>query len=84
MNLEVSIFAGMADAMGDRDSITVELRDDTFVTAEQLQAHIKETFPEIAALTERSRVVVNESYVADDHIIHSTDRLALIPPVSGG
>lgn len=84
MNLEVSIFAGMADAMGDRDSITIELRDEAVVTAEQLRAHIKENFPEIAVLTERSRVVVNESYVADGHIIHSTDRLALIPPVSGG
>ncbi|MEM9364987.1 MAG: MoaD/ThiS family protein [Planctomycetota bacterium] len=84
MKFEVRIFAGMADTMGNRDSISIELDDASIVTSRLLRETIEEVYPEIAPLAARSRVVVNETYVADDHVLGSSDRLALIPPVSGG
>ncbi len=30
------------------------------------------------------RLAVNQSYVKDDFILHDSDEIALIPPVSGG
>ncbi len=50
----------------------------------KLKEVLKERHPEIGDLLDRVRFAVNEEYVGEDHYLEGNEKVALIPPVSGG
>jgi molybdopterin converting factor small subunit len=78
--LRISLFAGMAAAVGRR---TVELAWDDG-TAAALRSRLAVEFPAIAPLLARSTVAIGDAYVADDARVPCGVDVAIIPPVSGG
>lgn len=50
----------------------------------QLRNFLIEKYPEIEPLLRMVRFAVNEEYVDDNHLLEGWERVALIPPVSGG
>ncbi|WP_461832101.1 molybdopterin converting factor subunit 1 [Aquifex sp.] len=50
----------------------------------ELKEVLKEKYPQIESILESVKFAVNEEYVDDDFKIKKGDRVALIPPVSGG
>lgn len=78
--MRVSLFAGLADAAGERE-LTLDWAGGT---AGQFKRLLAATRPEIAALVERSSVAVGTSYRCDDDPLAAGESVALIPPVSGG
>ena len=78
--LRVSLFAGMAEAVGRR---SVELAWEEG-TASALRVRLASEFPAIAALLARSAVAIGDAYVLDDALVPGGADVAIIPPVSGG
>lgn len=54
------------------------------MTAGALLDQLSEEFPRLARVRPVTMIMVNESYVDGDHLLHDGDEVALIPPVSGG
>lgn len=50
----------------------------------KLREVLKERHPEVAEIINRVKFAVNEEYVSEDHRIEGDERIAIIPPVSGG
>jgi molybdopterin synthase sulfur carrier subunit len=50
----------------------------------KLREYLKELYPEVSPIIERVKFAVNEEYVDDDYTLEGDERVALIPPVSGG
>ncbi|WP_457599926.1 molybdopterin converting factor subunit 1 [Hydrogenivirga sp.] len=53
-------------------------------SVEKLRETLKERYPEVAELLDRVKFAVNEEYVDDTYEIKGDERVAIIPPVSGG
>jgi CTP:molybdopterin cytidylyltransferase MocA/molybdopterin converting factor small subunit len=81
IRLEVRLFA-LAKERAERASVEVELLAGARVA--DLRAEIVRQFPALAPLLPRTMIAVNEEYAADDQILSSDARIAVIPPVSGG
>ena len=45
---------------------------------------LKKKHPEVSELLDRVRFAVNEEYVGDDFELKGDEKVAIIPPVSGG
>ena len=78
--LRVSLFAGMAEAIGRR---SVELAWEEGSAAE-LRSRLAAAFPTLAPLLARSAVAIGDAYVGDDALVPRGADVAIIPPVSGG
>jgi len=80
--VHIQLFAAAKEAAGGRQWITLQLCEpaDAAETLRQVGVQV----PELAPLTKRSRLAVNDRYVSDETPIHVGMELALIPPVSGG
>ncbi len=78
--LRVSLFAGMAAAIGRR---SVELAWEGG-TAATLRSRLAAECPTIAPLLARSTVAIGDRYVTDDAQVPCDADVAIIPPVSGG
>jgi len=50
----------------------------------KLREFLKERYPEISPILDVVRFAVNEEYVDDDFNLEGEERVAVIPPVSGG
>lgn len=81
MKVEVLFFAAARDAAG-MASTTLDVPAGT--TASAALARLGHRHPALAALAASLRVAVNEDFVEGEHVLVEGDRLALIPPVSGG
>ena len=81
MIVRVLYFAGLADAVGEREE-AVELDEAGCVS--DLLAHLTARHPNTAPYHLVMMVAVNEVYVERDHTLSDGDVVALIPPVSGG
>jgi molybdopterin converting factor subunit 1 len=81
MKLEVLAFASARDAVG-HGALTIEVPDGASV------AHVVELLLErhaaLRPVRDSMRFAVNEEFVGADHSLREGDRLALLPPVSGG
>jgi molybdopterin converting factor subunit 1 len=75
------LFAGLRDIVGARE-IDVTLPDGATIDA--LREHIGERYPLARAVLPVVVCAVGEEYVAGDERLQEGDRVALIPPVSGG
>lgn len=77
----VMLFAGLSDQVGERER-QVELPEGAAVS--DVLDDLKARFPEAAGLLEHCMVAVNAEYVDRRMPLRPGDRVALIPPVSGG
>ena len=50
----------------------------------RLKEHLAGRHPDVGDLIRAVRVAVNEEYVGDEYELKEGDRVAFIPPVSGG
>ncbi|RAP75481.1 molybdenum cofactor biosynthesis protein [Paenibacillus montanisoli] len=78
----IHLFAGLSERFG-QPVIMLELELEA-LTVRQLKQELSVRFPESAALVSISFMACNQAYAADEQLIHATDELALLPPVSGG
>jgi len=53
-------------------------------TVREFKEFLVKRHPEISDMIGSLRIAVNEEYVGDNSMIKRGDRVALIPPVSGG
>ncbi|MGK0689117.1 MAG: molybdopterin converting factor subunit 1 [Aquificaceae bacterium] len=53
-------------------------------TISQLRQLLIEKYPELEPVLKVVRFAVNEEYVGDEYELKGDERVALIPPVSGG
>ncbi|NPA32527.1 MAG: molybdopterin converting factor subunit 1 [Aquificae bacterium] len=77
--VEVRYFSILREKLG-KDSETLPFEG----SVRELKEKLKERYPNAEKLIDAVRVAVNEEYVNDDYKISQGDRVALIPPVSGG
>jgi molybdopterin converting factor subunit 1 len=79
--VSVMLFAGLREIVGQRE-IDVTLPEGATVAA--LRARIGEEYPLAQAVLPVVVCAVDEEYVEPEHRLREGDRVALIPPVSGG
>ncbi|RMH79919.1 MAG: MoaD/ThiS family protein [Acidobacteria bacterium] len=53
-------------------------------SVKQLRRFLKDKYPELQSLWDVVRFAVNEEYVSEDFELFGKERVAIIPPVSGG
>jgi len=80
MLLSVRLFATLREALG-AAQVAVEVPDGA--TVRDFTSAFKAQYPRVRDLP-GARVSVNYEYVDDDQVLHASDEVALIPPVSGG
>lgn len=81
MKIEILAFAWLREALGTGQRvIEVPDGDNAAEIARLVLNELGETAPPLSSL----RLAVNDELVENDHVVHDGDRLALIPPVSGG
>jgi molybdopterin converting factor small subunit len=81
MEVQVLLFAGAREAAG---HAMVPVFVPLPLTARGVLEALDRCVPELRGLLPACRLAVNEAYVPDAQPIGPADRLALIPPVSGG
>ena len=81
MKVSLLFFAAAREAVG-READAIEVPPNASVQ-EVLQS-LLQRHAALAPLRGSLRVAVNEAFVDEDHVLHDGDRLALLPPVSGG
>ncbi|MEM6689038.1 MAG: MoaD/ThiS family protein [Planctomycetota bacterium] len=86
MHIDIELFAGPRAVAG-VDCIRVEFdatSESGSCDAGEVKRLIADQYPELATYAAQSRLAIDEAYVTDDHVIDLGQRVALIPPVSGG
>jgi len=79
LKVKLKIFGAARDIMGGRE-IFVEFDG---VQTGQLREELLNRFPKLKELNSLL-IAVNQKYANDDVLVHETDEIAVIPPVSGG
>ncbi len=74
-------FAGVRDVTGRADEAVALPAGATLASA---RAYVAETYPVLAGSLDRVRLARNERFADDDEPLQTGDRVAFIPPVSGG
>lgn len=78
MQMRVKLFAAIRDAAG-VDVVVVEAN-----TVAEVAEQLRNRWPAIALLIDRSRFAVNQVFARPETAIGENDEVAVIPPVSGG
>jgi molybdopterin synthase catalytic subunit len=81
MNVNISLFAGLHDLVGQR-KVTMELAEGA--TIDQLRDKLAELYPVVVPYLATLVCAVDDEYVTVEHTLKDGDDVALIPPVSGG
>jgi molybdopterin converting factor subunit 1 len=81
MELSIRLFATLKDRAG-KPRIAVPLAH--AMTVSELLDTIASSYPELATTLPSSLVAVNRTFADPDTMVHSSDEVALFPPVSGG
>lgn len=76
---KIRAFGITRDLLGGKESV-IEIRG---TTVRDLREELSERYPQLLGLKSLF-IAVNNDYAEDDHVLKSTDEIALIPPVSGG
>jgi molybdopterin converting factor subunit 1 len=79
--VEVRLFAGLRELIGS-SSIRVDMPSGA--TVADLRARIGEQHPDVRPFLSAVVCAVDEEYVPSAHVLRDGERVALIPPVSGG
>lgn len=79
--VQVVVFAGLAEAAGER---AVELPVELPAKVSDVKRAFAERFPAAAEQVKGCFAAVNQAYAGDEETIRPGDEVALLPPVSGG
>ncbi|WP_054023684.1 molybdenum cofactor biosynthesis protein [Bacillus sp. FJAT-28004] len=78
----IKLFAGLPERLG---SPSINLQSEVEqMSVTELKAAISAEYPDHQALIQIAFIARNHVYAAEDTILHASDELALLPPVSGG
>ena len=80
MSLKVALFGITREIVG---TSVIELPAPTPTTVGELLAEMRRQYPALGDL-HSCAVAVNNEYADNDQALHTTDEIALIPPVAGG
>ena len=80
MTLDIELFARMRELVG-RDRLQIDIQHGRL---DEVRREVVSRFPQTESLLTKSAIAVNECYVGDDVVLKSGDRIAILPPVSGG
>jgi len=80
MSLKVALFGITREIVG---TSVIELPAPTPATVGELLAEMRRQYPALGDLRSCA-VAVNNEYADNDQALHTTDEIALIPPVAGG
>lgn len=80
MEVKVLVFGACRDIIKSSE-IRMDLPEDS--TTSVLRKDLESKYPDLTRLNSLM-IAVNNSYSSDNQVIHSSDEVALIPPVSGG
>jgi MoaE-MoaD fusion protein len=80
-NVHIRLFAGMHQIVGERE---LEMRLPDGATIAQLRDRLGEVYPATQALLPTVVYAIGEEYVKSTQALREGDRVAVIPPVSGG
>ena len=80
MSLKVALFGITRDIVG---TSVIELPAPAPTTVGQLLAEMRRQYPALGELRSCA-VAVNNEYAGPEQALHTTDEIALIPPVAGG
>ncbi len=83
MNVHVRLFAAAAEACG-KEQIEVSIERRAPHTIADVRDAIAAAYPMLEEILRRAWFAVNEEYATHDVTIQEKDRIAIIPPVSGG
>ncbi|WP_141500372.1 molybdenum cofactor biosynthesis protein [Paenibacillus luteus] len=78
----IQLFAGLPERLG-TEIISLESVEGQ-MKADDLKTAISALYPEHQAIIHVSFIACNHAYAAEDALLHASDELALLPPVSGG
>lgn len=76
--IDIQVFAGLKDFFPAR----FQFNPPTSIV--ELKSQLESQHPSSAALLALCRFAVNEQFVSLDHPLQSHDRVAILPPSSGG
>jgi len=80
MDLVIELFGITREIIG---TPRLEYKSDTQLNVAELLDKLKEEYPSLQKLR-LLMVAVNTDYATPEQILNSNDKIALIPPVSGG
>lgn len=78
--MQVLLYGPIADVLGRR--LDIETPEDCSIA--ELRDHLGRAHPNAARSVNRSRAIIGNVAVSEDHRIIPTDPVELLPPVSGG
>ena len=81
MTVEVLLFASLRDAVGE-NSVCMEVPDGASALDVARALFRDRSLEHMRALP--VRYAVDEAFIPEGHVLRDGDRLAIIPPVSGG
>lgn len=81
MKIRVMLFAQLRELAG---TDTLEIDGDEIMSVGEIKKRLYEKFPQLREAMGRALCAVNEEYARDEVLVREGDRIALIPPVSGG
>ena len=81
MRVNVRLFAGLYQLIGERE-VVLDVPEDSNVTV--LRQRLAEAYPVAKPFLETLVVAVDEEYVPGEYVLREGERVAMIPPVSGG
>lgn len=81
MTIVVELFAPLREIAG-KPYLELELPDS--VTLADVRRQLATRIPEAASLLAKSAIAVNECYADEMLTLQPSDRIAVLPPVSGG
>ena len=79
--VHIRLYAGLQDMIGARD---IDMDLPAGATVARLREQLGEQYPVVQAFLPVLVCAVDEEYVPNEHVLREGDRVALIPPVSGG
>jgi len=79
--VHVMLFAGLKEIIGQRE---IDVAVPEGASVDELRDRIGAAYPLAQAVLPTVVCAVDEEYVPPDHRLRDGDRVALIPPVSGG
>ncbi|RUM29571.1 MAG: molybdopterin converting factor subunit 1 [Aquifex sp.] len=77
--VEIRYFSILRDKIG-KEKEEIEFKG----SISELRKFLLTKYPELKNILDSVKFAVNEEYVDDNHKVSDGDRVALIPPVSGG
>lgn len=81
MMVRIVLFAAAKDIVG---SSSMEMMLDDSSTVGDLKHKLRDRYPDLIRLMEKSAFSVDQQYVRDDNPLFDGAEVGLIPPVSGG